>query len=49
MATATPTLSPVQQRVRHPLQRLRGYLRMYVTLDGLASFASEHGRRGAGR
>ena len=38
MATATPTLSPIQQRMRNPLQRLRGYLRTYVTLEGLASF-----------
>src|SRR5436305_14606314 len=38
MATATPILSPIQQRVRHPLQRLRGYISSYVTLDGLASF-----------
>jgi hypothetical protein len=38
MATATQPLSPIQQRVRHPLQRLRGYLRTYVTLEGAASF-----------
>jgi hypothetical protein len=42
MATVTPT-RPVMQnraesdrRVRHPLQALRGYIRMYVTLEGAA-------------
>ncbi len=41
MATATTTpqswnRDDSQQRVRHPLQRLRGYIRSYVSAEGLA-------------
>lgn len=41
MATAPLTTAPwdreaTQRRVRHPLQRLRGYLRTYVTAEGAA-------------
>jgi hypothetical protein len=37
MATITeaPRLSPAPDRIRHPLQKLRGYIRYYVTLEGL--------------
>ncbi len=40
MSTAPPTLpgwdrAAAQQRVRHPLHRLRGFLRTYVTVEGL--------------
>src|SRR5579864_5310246 len=38
MATVTtrPTMNraEVQRRVRHPLQALRGYIRMYVLIEG---------------
>jgi hypothetical protein len=45
MATATtPThtlnLAEAQQQVRHPLERLRGYIRSYVTLEGAAVVAT---------
>src|SRR5262245_28446775 len=41
MATAPPTTpnwdrQATQDRVRHPLQRLRGYIRSYVGLEGAA-------------
>src|SRR5271169_5424041 len=41
MATVSPPHKPVNrvdadQRVRHPLQKLRGYIRTYVTLEGVA-------------
>src|SRR3954467_4551908 len=41
MATATPPKpswdrNEAQQRVRHPLERLRGYIRFYVGAEGLA-------------
>src|SRR5438045_7499471 len=43
MATVTPTRSlnlvESQSRVRHPLERLRGYIRTYVSLEGAAVFA----------
>jgi hypothetical protein len=44
MATATtPTrtlnLAEAQQQVRHPLERLRGYIRAYVSLEGAAVVA----------
>ncbi len=43
MATATPprptwSRAETDQRVRHPLHRLRGYIRTYVTLEGAAVF-----------
>src|SRR5437588_4041081 len=41
MATVETTIRPCdrdesQRRVTHPLQRLRGYIRSYVSLEGLA-------------
>ena len=41
MATAAPTMQPLdrqtaRERVRHPLERLRGYIRTYVTLESAA-------------
>src|SRR6266849_5996811 len=41
MATATPpafkfTQAESRQRVLHPLERLRGYIRTYVSLEGAA-------------
>jgi hypothetical protein len=44
MATATPptrtlNLAEAQQQVRHPLERLRGYIRSYVSLEGAAIVA----------
>lgn len=40
MATATPksifNRNETQKRIRHPLQALRGYIRSYVTMEGLA-------------
>jgi hypothetical protein len=43
MATATPpnrsrNLAESHQKVRHPLEKLRGYIRSYVTLEGAAVF-----------
>src|SRR5215211_417420 len=34
--TTRPRLEQAQQNVRSPLARLRGYIRSYVTLEGLA-------------
>jgi hypothetical protein len=45
MATVTPekpqpfNRDESQRQVRHPLERLRGYIRAYVTAEGLAVFA----------
>jgi hypothetical protein len=45
MATVTTRIRPfdlgeAHRRVRHPLERLRGYIRLYVALEGLALFCT---------